>query len=48
MKRKDLQHIILDTSNLNSEIETVNSKEFITAEGIDLKETYSKQDIENH
>ncbi|MFE3871758.1 methylmalonyl-CoA mutase [Flavobacterium sp. ZS1P70] len=47
MKRKDLQHIILDTSNLNSEIETVNSKEFITAEGIDLKETYSKQDIEN-
>jgi methylmalonyl-CoA mutase len=47
MKRKDLQHIILDTSNLNSEIETVNSKEFITAEGIDLKETYSEQDIEN-
>jgi methylmalonyl-CoA mutase len=47
MKRKDLQHIILDTSNLNSEIETVNSKEFITAEGIELKETYSKQDIEN-
>lgn len=47
MKRKDLQHIILDTSNLNSEIETINSKEFITAEGIDLKETYSEQDIEN-
>jgi methylmalonyl-CoA mutase len=47
MKRKDLQHITLDTSNLNSESETVNSKEFITAEGIDLKETYSKQDIEN-
>ena len=47
MKRKDLQHIILDTSNLNSEIGVVNSKEFITAEGIDLKETYSKQDIEN-
>ena len=47
MKRKDLQHIILDNSNLNSEIETVNSKEFITAEGIDLKETYSKEDIEN-
>jgi methylmalonyl-CoA mutase len=47
MKRKDLQHIILDTSNLNSEIETVNSKEFITAEGIDLKETYSEEDIEN-
>ncbi|MFE3848990.1 methylmalonyl-CoA mutase [Flavobacterium sp. LB3P45] len=47
MKRKDLQHIILDTSNLNSEIETVDSKAFITAEGIYLKETYSKQDIEN-
>jgi methylmalonyl-CoA mutase len=47
MKRKDLQHIILNTSNLNSIIATVNSKEFITAEGIDLKETYSKQDIEN-
>jgi methylmalonyl-CoA mutase len=47
MKRKDLQHIILKTSNLNSIIATVNSKEFITAEGIDLKETYSKQDIEN-
>ena len=47
MKRKDLQHIILDTSNSNSEIGVVNSKEFITAEGIDLKETYSKQDIEN-
>ena len=47
MKRKDLQHIILDSSNLNSESETLNSKEFITAEGIDLKETYSKQDIEN-
>ena len=47
MKRKDLQHIILTSSNLNSEIESVNSKEFLTAEGIDLKETYSKQDIEN-
>lgn len=47
MKRKDLQHIILNTSNLNSIIGTVNSKEFITAEGIDLKETYSKQDIGN-
>ena len=47
MKRKDLQHIVLDTSNLNSEIETVHFKEFITAEGIYLKETYSKQDIEN-
>ncbi|HEY4629478.1 MAG TPA: methylmalonyl-CoA mutase [Flavobacterium sp.] len=47
MKRKDLQHIILDSSNLNSEIETVNLKEFTTAEGIDLKETYSKHDIEN-
>jgi len=47
MKRKDLQHIILDASNLNSEIETVNLKEFTTAEGIDLKETYSKHDIEN-
>ncbi|MBF6607569.1 MAG: methylmalonyl-CoA mutase [Flavobacterium sp.] len=44
MKRKDLQHIVLDNQKASTppEIST-----FATAEGIDLKSAYSKADIEN-
>ena len=46
--RKNIQHIILENSN-NPKLETRNSKleTFLTAEGIELKQNYSKQDIEN-
>jgi methylmalonyl-CoA mutase len=45
MKRKDLQHIqIKSVENSKSEIKV--TTEFKTAEGIDLKQTYTKQDIQ--
>lgn len=45
MKRKDLQHIqIKSVENSKSEIKV--TTEFQTAEGIDLKQTYTKQDIQ--
>jgi methylmalonyl-CoA mutase len=47
MKRKDLQHIKLESTPLKVENENSLADAFLTAEGIDLKETYSKQDIEN-
>ncbi len=45
MKRKDLQHITLKES-ADTQRPTANSS-FKTAEGIELKTTYSKQDLEN-
>nr|WP_262899732.1 methylmalonyl-CoA mutase [Winogradskyella alexanderae] len=43
--RKDIQHIKLD-SKIGS-IQTSNEAKFQTAEGIDVKQTYSKEDIKN-
>jgi methylmalonyl-CoA mutase len=46
MKRKDLQHIKLDNSN-NLETAPSNSEQnFLTAEGIELRKTYTEKDIE--
>ncbi len=52
--RKNIQNITIQNSkeqtpsNKNLEPETLNlKKNFLTAEGINLKQTYSKQDIEN-
>ena len=44
MKRKNLQHIKLKSGGKNSKLKTSNFK---TAEGIDIKSTYSKEDIED-
>lgn len=45
--RKNIQHIQLRNSD-TAEIKTQNQQEnFLTAEGIEVKETYSKTDIEN-
>jgi methylmalonyl-CoA mutase len=47
MKRKDLQHITLE--NFKNKIPNSSTLEpnFLTAEGIELKSTYSEHDIEN-
>lgn len=44
--RKNIQHIQLNTNNTKP---LANSKEdnFVTAEGVEVKETYNKEDIEN-
>ena len=47
MKRKDLQHLQLESTPLKMENENSLAEEFLTAEGIELKPTYSEQDIEN-
>jgi len=44
--RKNIQHITLENSK-NSKPETRNSELFQTAEGIEVKPRYSKEDIEN-
>ena len=46
MKRKNLQHINLD-STAKTENRELSGNEFLTAEGILLKNTYTKKDIEN-
>jgi methylmalonyl-CoA mutase len=43
--RKDIQHITLQNTE-NSKLETRNSELFHTAENIDLKKIYSKEDIQ--
>ncbi len=43
--RKDLQHIALDTAITNKQKAV--DKNFLTAEGIEVKSNYSEQDIEN-
>ncbi|MFI0430896.1 methylmalonyl-CoA mutase [Mariniflexile sp. HMF6888] len=45
MSRKNIQHIHLKTEIGKPKSEA--SETFVTAEGIDIKSTYSKQDIEN-
>ena len=49
MVTKDLKHINLESQK--SKVESQKSEDltnsFITAEGIELKETYSEKDIEN-
>jgi methylmalonyl-CoA mutase len=47
MKRKDLQHIQLESQKSKVESENLLTNAFLTAEGIELKPTYSEQDIEN-
>lgn len=47
MKRKDLQHIQLESTTLKVENKNSSTDAFLTAEGIGLKPTYSEQDIEN-
>ncbi|WP_426094876.1 methylmalonyl-CoA mutase [Flavobacterium sp. DSR2-3-3] len=47
MKRKDLQHIQLENTTLNVKNENSSTDAFLTAEGIELKQMYSEQDIEN-
>ena len=45
MARKDLQHIKIQTSELNHK--NSNSEEFTTAEKIKIKKVYTKEDVEN-
>ena len=51
MIRKDLKHIKLDVKREELDVQTLNSEpltlNFTTAEGIELKTTYSEKDIEN-
>jgi methylmalonyl-CoA mutase len=47
MKRKDLQHIKLESTPLKVESENSLADAFLTAERIELKPTYSEQDIEH-
>ncbi|TWI03297.1 heterodimeric methylmalonyl-CoA mutase large subunit precursor [Flavobacterium tiangeerense] len=47
MKRKDLQHIKLESNPINVENENAATNAFLTAEGIELKPTYTQQDIDN-
>ncbi len=44
--RKNLQHIKLDSQKLEVRDEKLAAKNFLTAEGIELKKSYSEQDIE--
>ncbi len=45
--RKNIQHIQIKSEVRSQKSENVNSEKFITAEGIEVKPTYSKEDIEN-
>jgi methylmalonyl-CoA mutase len=47
MKRKDIQHIKLDSQTDAKKAKSENVENFLTAEGIELKNTYSKEDIQN-
>ncbi|RTY86049.1 methylmalonyl-CoA mutase [Flavobacterium sp. RSP15] len=47
MKRKDLQHIQLESTALKVEHENAVADTFLTAEGIEVKPTYSEQDVKN-
>ncbi|MBQ0907840.1 methylmalonyl-CoA mutase [Flavobacterium sp. F-328] len=46
MKRKDLQHLQLQPSATANQPEAANESFFLTAEGISVKPTYSKLDLE--
>ena len=49
--RKDIQHLKLEVRSQKLEVVTSSGDEmqqnFLTAEGIELKSSYSKEDIEN-
>ena len=47
MRRKDLQYLQLESTPLKVENENSSADAFFTAEGIELKQTYSEHDIEN-
>ncbi|MFH7013274.1 methylmalonyl-CoA mutase [Flavobacterium sp. FlaQc-52] len=47
MIRKDLTHIKLDFKSEKPTVEQQPASSFLTAEGIELKQTYSEKDIEN-
>lgn len=45
--RKNIQHLQLDSTPLTHENTTVEKEPFFTAEGIELKQAYTKEDLEN-
>ena len=45
--RKNIQHLQLDSTPLTHENTTVGKEPFFTAEGIELKQAYTKEDLEN-
>jgi methylmalonyl-CoA mutase len=45
--RKNIQHITISGNQKSSETQLPNSSNFTTAEGIEVKSTYSKEDISN-
>lgn len=47
MKRKDIQHIKLGSKADAKKAKSENVENFLTAEGIELKNTYSEEDIQN-
>ncbi|PKW29716.1 methylmalonyl-CoA mutase [Flavobacterium lindanitolerans] len=47
MKRKDIQHIKLGSQADNKKTLSETVENFLTAEGIELKNTYSEEDIQN-
>ena len=47
MIRNDLRHIKLESAKTNENSQNSSSENFLTAEGIELKPTYSPKDIEN-
>ncbi len=47
MKRKDIQHIKLDSQTDSKKAVSENNENFLTAEGIELKNTYSDKDIQD-
>jgi len=47
MKRKDIQHIKLDSQTDSKKAASESNENFLTAEGIELKNTYSDKDIQN-
>ncbi|WP_306566097.1 methylmalonyl-CoA mutase [Flavobacterium lindanitolerans] len=47
MKRKDIQHIQLGSQADGKKAKSENVENFLTAKGIELKNTYSEEDIQN-
>jgi methylmalonyl-CoA mutase len=47
MIRNDLKHIKLEAQKPNTDTPNSSAENYLTAEGIELKETYSEKDVEN-
>ncbi|EIA08907.1 methylmalonyl-CoA mutase [Flavobacterium frigoris] len=47
MIRNDLKHIQLEAQKPNTDTTNSSAENYLTAEGIELKETYSEKDVEN-